>query len=161
MQNFIFGKVIQRVDSDWKRYFINLGTGDKVLAKGTIKANKIELIPSRVSLKDLEYAEKLKEGKIIGEQELASIRNFFTSAEREKKELKRMQKSDGENMAEYIFRSTAYHEIVNANHIVLYAKSWWNTVYYPVSVSADFFQMCVQKRILILGGRWVIHWLFT
>lgn len=114
MQNFIFGKVIQRVDSDGKRYFINLGTGDKVLAKGTIKANKIELIPSRVSLKDLEYAEKLKEGKIIGEQELASIRNFFTSAEREKKELKRMQKSDGENMADFIFRSTAYHEIVNA-----------------------------------------------
>ena len=82
MQNFIFGKVLQRVDSDGKRYFINLGTGDKVLAKGTIKANKIELIPSRVSLKDLEYAEKLKKGKIIGEQELASIRNFFTSAER-------------------------------------------------------------------------------
>ena len=63
MQNFIFGKVLQRVDSDGKRYFINLGTGDKVLAKGTIKANKIELIPSRVSLKDLEYAEKLKKGK--------------------------------------------------------------------------------------------------
>ena len=114
MADFIFGKVIQRVDSNGKRYFINLGTGDKVLAKKTIKANKIELVPSRVSLKDLEYAEKLKEGKIIGEQELASIRNFCTSAEREKKELKRMQKSAGENMAEYLFRSTAYHEIVNA-----------------------------------------------
>ena len=114
MTKFIFGKVLQRVDTDGKIYFIHLGTGDKVVVRKLLKPNKIELIPSKVSLKDLEYAEKLKKAKIIGEQELASIRNFCTSAEREKKEVKRNKKSRGENMAEYICSSMAYLDIINS-----------------------------------------------
>ena len=83
MQNFIFGKVLQRVDSDGKRYFINLGTGDKVLAKGTIKANKIELIPSRVSLKDLEYAEKKE--KLLVNRNWHQLETFLHQQKERKK----------------------------------------------------------------------------
>ena len=142
-KHYIYGTVLYFINVTGEKYFINLKTGDKVLAlPRRDNKQKLTLIPCDVTKEDVEYAKKLEKAGLLSNQYVNAMENFKISAER-KKQQKGKELSKYEKIAAYSVKELAYKDILNA--IIFGFEPMVDEINYHISCGKDIYKIAWKK----------------